>query len=278
MAEITAAQVKELRQLTDLPMMECKRALVEADGDQEQAIAILKEQNQKVMLKRADNATSEGRIAIAVADDGSTAAMIELQCESAPVANNDEFQALAENCARQLLTGPGADDPDALLDQPSPDDDSRTLRESYEEVVSKIREKIVLAKVTRVDGPAAGYVHHDGKTGVLFVASGEDSLAEVLRDVAMHIAAMNSTVVNPEDLDAADVDEARERLAEEARSTGKPENIIEKIVEGRMKVFYQEQGVLSAQQFVKEESKTVSQVLAESGLTASGFTRWVLGN
>jgi len=278
MAEITAAQVKELRQLTDLPMMECKRALVEADGDQEQAIAILKEQNQKVMLKRADNATSEGRIAIAVADDGSTAAMIELQCESAPVANNDEFQALAENCARQLLTGPGADDPDALLDQPSPDDDSRTLRESYEEVVSKIREKIVLAKVTRVDGPAAGYVHHDGKTGVLFVASGEDSLAEVLRDVAMHIAAMNSAVVNPEDLDAAEVAEARERLAEEARATGKPENIIDKIVEGRMKVFYQEQGVLSAQQFVKEESKTVSQVLAESGLTASGFTRWVLGN
>ena len=232
-------------------MMECKRALVEADGDQEQAIAILKEQNQKVMLKRADNATSEGRIAIAGADDGSTAAMIELQCESAPVANNDEFQALAENCARRLLTGPGA---------------------------SKIREKIVLAKVTRVDGPAAGYVHHDGKTGVLFVASGEDSLAEVLRDVAMHIAAMNSAVVNPEDLDAAEVAEARERLAEEARATGKPENIIDKIVEGRMKVFYQEQGVLSAQQFVKEESKTVSQVLAESGLPASGFTRWVLGN
>ena len=278
MADITAAQVKELRQLTDLPMMECKQALVEADGDQEKAIEILKEQNQKVMLKRADNATSEGRIAIAVADDGSTAAMIELQCESAPVANNDEFQALAENCARQLLTGPGADDPDALLDQPSPDDDSRTLRESYEEVINKIREKIVLAKVIRVDGPAAGYVHHDGKTGVLFVGSGENSSAEVLRDVAMHIAAMNSTVVHPEDLEAAEVDEARERLAEEARSTGKPENIIEKIVEGRMKVFYQEQGVLSAQQFVKEESKTVSQVLAESGLTASGFTRWVLGN
>ena len=278
MADITAAQVKELRQLTDLPMMECKQALVEADGDQEKAIEILKEQNQKVMLKRADNATSEGRIAIAIADDGSSAAMIELQCESAPVANNDEFRALAENCARQLLDGPGADGPDALLDQPSPDDDSRTLRESYEEVINKIREKIVLAKVIRVDGPAAGYVHHDGKTGVLFVASGENSSAEVLRDVAMHIAAMNSTVVNPEDLDAAEVDEARERLAEEARSTGKPENIIEKIVEGRMKVFYQEQGVLSAQQFVKEESKTVSQVLAESGLTASGFTRWVLGN
>ena len=94
----------------------------------------------------------------------------------------------------------------------------------------------------------------------------------------MHIAAMQSSVVDPEDLDTAAIDEERERLSEEARATGKPENIIEKIVEGRMKVFYQEQGVLTAQQFVKEESKTVSQVLAECGLTAGGFTRWVLGN
>jgi len=278
MADITAPQVKALRQLTDLPMMECKHALVEADGDQEKAIEILKEQNQKVMLKRADNATSEGRIAIAVADDGSAAAMIELQCESAPVANNDEFQALAENCASQLLGGPGADSTDALLDQPSPDNTSQTLREAYEDVINKIREKIVLAKVLRVDGPANGYVHHDGKTGVLFQASGEAGSSDVLRDIAMHIAAMKSAVVNPDDLDAADVEAERERLSEEARATGKPENIIEKIVEGRMKVFYQEQGVLTEQQFVKEESKTVSQVLAESGLTAAGFTRWVLGN
>ena len=247
-------------------------------GDQEKAIEILKEQNQKVMLKRADNATSEGRIAIAVADDGSSAAMIELQCESAPVANNDQFQALAQNCAAQLLAGPGADSPDALLDQPSPDDSSRTLRAAYEEVINKIREKIVLAKVARVDGPVDGYVHHDGKTGVLFQAVGEAGRAEVLRDVAMHITAMNSSAVNVEDLDAEAVDAERERLSEEARATGKPENIIEKIVEGRMKVFYQEQGVLTAQQFVKEESKTVSQVLAESGLTAGSFTRWVLGN
>tara|TARA_B100000029_G_scaffold398744_1_gene397295 strand:- start:2800 stop:3642 length:843 start_codon:yes stop_codon:yes gene_type:complete len=280
MADITAAQVKALRQLTDLPMMECKNALVEADGDQEKAIEILKEQNQKVMLKRADNATSEGRISIAVSEDGSSAAMIELQCESAPVANNDEFRALADSCAAQLLAGPGADSPDDLLDQ-SPGD-TGTLRETYEDVLNKIREKIVLARVVRVDGPAAGYVHHDGKTGVLFQAStGEDTdgaATDVLRDVAMHIAAMKSSVVDPDDLDEATVNEERERLSEEARATGKPEEIIEKIVDGRMKVFYQEQGVLSAQQFVKEESKTVSQVLAENGLAAKGFTRWVLGN
>jgi elongation factor Ts len=93
----------------------------------------------------------------------------------------------------------------------------------------------------------------------------------------MHIAAMNSLVLNPDDLDDDAVQQERERLSEEARATGKPENIIEKIVDGRMKVFYQEQGVLTAQQFVKEESKTVSQILAENGLDAAGFTRWVVG-
>ncbi len=277
MADITAAQVKVLRQLTDLPMMECKHALVEADGDQDKAFEILKQQNQKVMLKRGDNATSEGRIAIAISEDGSAAAMIELQCESAPVANNDEFKSLANNCATQLLNGPGADSPDLLLDQNSPQDPTTTLREAYEQVVNKIREKIVLAKVTRVDGPANGYVHHDGKTGVLFQATGDGNDTGILRDVAMHIAAMNSSVLNPDDLDDDAVQQERERLSEEARATGKPENIIEKIVDGRMKVFYQEQGVLTAQQFVKEESKTVSQILAENGLDAAGFTRWVVG-
>ena len=278
MAEITAVQVKELRNLTDLPMMECKKALVEADGDQEQAIEILKAQNQKVMLKRADNATSEGRIALAVTADGTQAAMIELQCESTPVANNDEFRSLADQCARQLLEGPGADSPEELLAQPAPDNDNQTLQELYEDVINKIREKIVLARILKTDGPVAGYVHHDGKTGVVFQACGEAATAEILRDVAMHIAAMNSSVVDSDQLDAELVQAERDRLSEEARSTGKPENIIEKIVEGRMKAFYQEQGVLTSQQFVKEESKTVSQVLAESGLQAAGFTRWVLGN
>lgn len=277
MAEITAAAVKALRELTDLPMMECKRALVEADGDQDKAIQILKETFKKVSVKRADNPTSEGRLSIAVKEDGSAASMIELQCESAPVANNSEFRSLADQCARQLLNGPGAETPEELLSQPAPDRDGMTLNEVYEEVVIKIREKIVLARITRVSGPVAGYVHHDGKTGVLFQATGENATAAVLRDVAMHITAMKSTVTEPEQLDSALVQAERDRLAAEAKATGKPDNIIEKIVDGRMKNFYEEQGVLVLQQFVKDDSKTVSQALAEHGLKAAAFTRWVLG-
>ena len=276
MAEITAAAVKALRERTDLPMMDCKKALVEADGDMEAAVEILKSQHKKIMDKRADNVTAEGAIAFAIAEDGSRGAMIELQCESAPVAANDEFVGLANACAQQLLNGGGAATPDELLDQ-TPEGADASLRQTWEELVNKIREKIVLGKVVSVEGPVAGYVHHDGKTGVLFQASGENGTADVLRDVAMHIAALKPTVVAESELDQAAVDAERARLTDEAKATGKPDNIIGKIVDGRMKNFYVEQGVLLHQAFAKEDSKTVSQVLAEDGLTAVGFTRWILG-
>lgn len=277
MADITAAAVKALRELTDLPMMDCKKALVEAEGDQDKAIEILKEKNKNVMLKRADNATSEGIVRILISDDGSQAAMIALECESAPVAANDGFRAIADNCVKQLLEGPGAASSDELLDQQSPDGSGQTLREQLDDLIAKIREKMVLGAVVRVAGPVGGYVHHDGKTGVLFQAKGDSSDTDVLRDVAMHIAALHPTVTNIEDLDQAAIDAERARLTEEAKATGKPDNIIEKIVDGRMKNFYVEQGVLVTQAFAKDDSKTVSQALAEKGFTAVGFSRAVLG-
>ena len=119
MAEITAAAVKELRELTDLPMMECKKALVEADGDQEQAIAILKESFKKIQVKRQDNVTEEGRIFVLIKDDGSEGAMVELQCESAPVTKADDFVQLGQQLVKQLLEGPGADTPEELLSRKS---------------------------------------------------------------------------------------------------------------------------------------------------------------
>ncbi len=278
MAEITAQAVKQLRDLTDLPMMDVKKALVEAEGDQERAIEILKERNKKVMLKRLENATSEGLIRVLASDDGGSAAMIELQCESAPVAKADDFVFLADQCVKQLLAGPGAATPEDLLAQPVPDRPGQKLSELLEEVVGKIREKMVLARVIRVEGPAGGYAHHDGKTGVLFRASGDKKAASVLKDVAMHVAALKPVVTQPDELPADQVAAERARLTEEAAASGKPANIVEKIVEGRMKTYYAENGVLAFQLFAKDDSKTVSQALAENGLKAVGFTRWVLGN
>ncbi len=278
MASVSAAEVKALRELTNLPMMDCKKALVEADGDQEKAIEILREQHKKVMLKRADNATSEGQIAMLIADDGSCGVMVEVQCESAPVASSEEFQAFADACASQLLNGPGAETAEELLGQPAPGGDGKTLQDVWEEITNTIREKIVVARVAKVDGPVNGYVHHDGKNGALFQAEGDSGNLELLRDTAMHVTALKPTCCYPEELDSAQVDAERERLSEEARATGKPENIIEKIVDGRMKNFYIDNGVLTFQPFARDDSKSVSQALAESGYKAKAFTRWVLGH
>ncbi len=279
MAEITAQLVKALRERTDMPMMKCKQALVEADGDLDKAVEILKREAGRVLDKRAENPTAEGRIFIQVKDDGSEAVMIEVQCESAPVAGGEDFLRFGDLLTSRLLEGPGAQTPDELLSQPSPDESGKTLQELYEDMVGTIREKIIVARCTRVDGPVAGYVHHDGKTGVLFQASGENATAPVIRDVAMHVAAWKPAVLDIEDVDPAAVQAERDRLAEQVQGTGKPANIIEKIVEGRLKNFYVEQaGVLVLQPFAKDDSKTVSQALAESGLKAAGFTCWVIGS
>ena len=273
---VTAAAVKALRELTNLPMMDCKNALVEADGDQEKAIEVLREQYKKIAIKRADNATSEGQIIVLINDDASEGVMVEVQCESAPVAGSEGLQSFAKACAEQLLNGPGAANPEELLTQNAPGSDD-TLQKVWEELTNQIREKIVLSRVTRVTGPVQGYVHHDGKNGVLFRAEGESGELEVLRDVAMHIAALKPQVTHPDGLDAATVQAERDRLTEEAKATGKPDNIVEKIVDGRMSNFYVENGVLTSQPFAKDDSKSVSQALAEKGFKAVDFTRWVLG-
>ena len=276
MAEITAAAVKALREKTDLPMMECKKALVEANGDEEKAVEILREQFKKVQLKRADNATEEGRIFFLAKDDGSEAAMVEIQCESAPVATGESLAEFGTAMVTQLLNGPGADSPEALMGQ-SPEGSEQSFQAQFEEMVNKIREKIVINRIARVEGPVGGYIHHDYKTGVMFRASGDSGNNEILRDVAMHIAALRPTVTRPEDVDAAAVQEERDRLTAEAKASGKPDNIIEKMVDGRMKNFYVEQGVLLLQPFAKDDSKTVEKALSEAGLEAVTFERWQVG-
>jgi elongation factor Ts len=278
MAEITAEAVRTLRERTDLPMMECKKALVEAGGDQEKAVQILKERVKGLRLKVADRTTSEGRIPTLTAADGLSAVMVELQCESAPVAKSEDFLFLCDQLTKQLLNGPGASTPEELLAQKCPDKPSLTLHELHEEILNKIRENIVVARIIKVKGsPVAGYTHHDGKLGVLMQASGQNATAPVLRDVAMHIAALNPAVCLPDQLDPAIVAAETEKQSAEARKSGKPENIIAKIVEGKLRTFYNDQGVLVAQPFAKDDSKTVAQALSAAGLTATGFIRWRLG-
>ncbi|MEQ9071416.1 translation elongation factor Ts [Gimesia chilikensis] len=277
MAEITAAAVKALREMTDLPMMACKKALQEAGGDQDKAIEILREEAGKIQLKRSDNATSEGRITVLSSDDGSNTVMLEIVCESAPVAGGEDLTNFANACAAQLLANPEVNTVEDLLKLDSEKTAGKTLNDDFMDMLNKIREKIVVSKIARAKSPSGSYVHHDGKTGVLFQAAGETADADLLRGVAMHIAALKPTVVKEDELDSAVVAEERTRLVDEAKATGKPDNIIEKIVDGRMKTFFVEQGVLVYQPFAVDDSKTVSQALAEKGLEAVSFTRWAIG-
>ena len=167
MAEITASAVKELREKTGLPMMDCKKALTEADGDVEKAIEWLRIRGKKVQEKQAGRSTSTGRIAVFSELEPGVGALIDIRCESAPVANNEHFIGLANDLAQQLAKGPGAATPDALLDQPSPSQKGTTLRQQFDDLNNRIREKFVLERILRVDGPTAGYAHHNGAVAVL---------------------------------------------------------------------------------------------------------------
>jgi elongation factor Ts len=274
MADISAAAVKSLRERTGLPMMDCKKALQEANGDEQTAIDLLRKAGKKTMDKRADRETSTGRLAIYTDMDAPVGAMIELLCESAPVANNEQFVALANDLARQLATGPGAASADALLDQRSPSDPSTTLRQVFDDLNNRIREVFRLRRMIRIDAPCGGYVHHNGGVGVLLEVEGDN--AELAKDICMHVAAMRPLVVSIEELDPELVSKEREILAEAARKEGKPEKIIDKMVEGRLRNFYAER-CLNKQPFVKDDKQTVGKTAAAGGLKVVRFVHWEVG-
>ena len=272
MPEISAADVKALRQRTGLPMMDCKKALHDAQGDIDKAVDLLRKAGAKLMEKRAGRATISGRIAVYLAPDANAGAMVDLRCESAPVASNEHFVQLANDLARQLATGPGANSPEALLAQPSPGQKT-TLRQQFDELNNRIREVFKVERIVRIDGHCGGYAHHNGAAGVLLEFEGGN--AELAKDVCMHVAAMRPAVLYKEELDPAVVAKEREILAEAARKEGKPENIIAKMVEGRLRNFYAE-CCLAEQPFVKDDKKTVGQVAKEAGMKLVRFLRWEL--
>ena len=274
MADISAAHVKALREATGLPMMDCKQALVEASGDFENAKAILRERNKKVQETRLGRDTSEGRIGLYA--DGKVGAMVELMCESAPVAKGQDVRQLADDLAKQLATGPGAKTDEELLKQPSPSKPGVTLGEQKDDMFSRIREVFKVGRLIRFDGPSTGYIHATGDLGALVEFEGSD--AATAKDIAMHIVASNPpvTALKKEELDPALVAKELEFLTDQARKEGKPENIIAKMIEGRMKNFYAAH-VLVEQPFVKDNAASVADVLKKAGVTIKRFVNWKLG-
>jgi elongation factor Ts len=275
MPDITAAMVKSLRDKTGLPLMKCKEALQETGGDEQAAIDKLRKDNVKVQQSRLDRETAFGRMGLYTDWDKGVGALVELLCESAPVAGMDEFIALAGDLAKQLATGPGAKTAEELLAQPSPSKPGQTLGDQLNDLTNRIREVFRVGRFVRVNAKSAGYVHHAGKTvGVLVEAEG--GKPEVAKDVAMHIAAQNPQVLAKEDLNPADIEKEREILSEAARNEGKPENIIAKMVEGRLRNFFAEK-VLLEQPFIKDDKQTVGKYAASNGTKVLRYTHWQLG-
>ena len=272
MAEITAALVKELREATAQAMMDCKNALVEAKGNKDDAIKILRERNKKVQETRLGLDTEFDRIG--TFSDGKTGALVEVLCESAPVAGGPDCRQFADDLAKQLATGPGAATAEELLKQPSPSMAGKTLGDQKDELFARIKEVFRVGRIARFDGSSVGYVHATGDLAALVEYEGGD--AATAKDVAMHIVASSPTAVTKESLDPAAVEKERAFLTEQARNEGKPENIIAKMIEGRMKNFYAA-AVLCEQAFVKDSEQLVGKVLEKANMKIKRFVNWKLG-
>ena len=273
---ISAAAVKAFRERTGLPLMDCKQALQEAGGNEELAFEVLRKKGKQLSDKRSDRETAFGRFGMYLGTDKKVGAMVELLCESAPVTNNDEFIRLAQDLAIQLATGPGAQTAEELLSQDSPSIPGTSLGQQKEDLFNRIREVFKVGRMVRVEGPCGGYQHNAGTTaGVLVRIDGGTN--EAAKDVSMHIAAMKPQVVNAADLDESQITKEREILTAAAKAEGKSDNIVAKMVEGRIRQYCAERALLD-QPFVKDDKLSVGQYAQQCGMTVHQFWHWIIGD
>jgi elongation factor Ts len=273
--EISAAAVKRLRDRTNQPMMDCKAALTEARGDEEKAVEILRKKSKDVQDKKVGRETAEGRIAAFIDPAKGVGAMLEMRCESAPVAKGDDFAKLANDIAKQIAVKAPASI-EALLKEPLLDDPNRTVNDRITDVVGLIRENMKPARMVRMMGLLGSYIHHDFSVGVMVQVEGAHADPQLLRDVCMHITAKNPVAARREDISTETLEKEKEIAKSQAAATGKPANIVEKIAEGKMKTWFAE-NVLLEQPFVKDDSKTVGELLKAAGLKLVKFARLRVG-
>jgi elongation factor Ts len=274
---ITAAQVKELRDATNVSMMECKKALVETDGDMDAAMKLLRERGMAVAQKRAAKAANQGIIAATATEDRSTIAMVEVNCETDFVARNDDFKAFVDSVAEKALE----------TDEPL----SESMNDILMEKIAAIGENLKLRRNVRYQldgsGKVASYIHLGGKVGVLIeVACEKDGTAttpafeELVKDLTLHVAAAAPPYLTSDEIPADVVEEERAIFAKQVE--GKPENIVDKIVDGKMQKFFAETCLIN-QGFVKEPKQSITELLELKGkelgdtITIKRFTRYQLG-
>jgi elongation factor Ts len=272
---ISAAQVKELRERTGSGMMECKKALVDADGDVDGAVEALRKTGLAKADKKAGRIAAEGLVVIAVSDDGKTGAIVEVNCETDFIAGKEEFQDFSKAIARRVLNENPADI-DALLALPLNEGDDTSIELSRKALIAAIGENINVRRFVRRKATSGtiAYYQHSVRIGALVETNGaDDSLA---RDIAMHIAASKPQYVSEDDVPGDMVDKERDIFSAQAEASGKPANIIEKMVDGRVRKFLGEI-TLVGQPFVKDPDQTVGALLKSANANVIGFERVELG-
>ncbi|WP_018862309.1 MULTISPECIES: translation elongation factor Ts [unclassified Thioalkalivibrio] len=268
--QITAAQVKELRERTGAGMMECKKALTETGGDLEAAVEAMRKSGMAKADKKAGRVAAEGRVEI-VTEGNKKAVLVEINCETDFVGNDDNFRAFAARCAQVALNS-GADDVEALMAETV---DGQNLEEHRTQLIAKVGENVQVRRFDRLQAEdALGFYQHGARIGVVVsLKGGDEALA---KDVAMHIAASKPVCVDetgvPQDL----LDKERAIFKAQAEESGKPENIIEKMIEGRIRKYLAEI-TLVGQPFVKDPDQTVGQLLESKGASVAGFLRYEVG-
>jgi elongation factor Ts len=272
MAEITASMVKELREKTDAPMMECKKALTEAGGDPAKAEEILRVRLGNKASKAASRVAAEGVVGIYIAPDGKLGAAIEVNCETDFVAKSEDFLAFARALA-QMVVARNPADVAALSALPL---DGKTVEETRTALVGRIGENMSIRRFTRLEakGRLTSYVHGGSKIGVLVDLVGGDEM--LAKDVAMHIAASKPVALSREEVSADLIEREREIARQKAAESGKPANIVEKMVEGSVQKYLKEVTLLG-QPFVKDDKQTVEQLLKSRGAQVARFVLYVVG-
>ncbi len=272
---ISAADVKKLRDMTGAGMMDSKKALTEAEGDFDKAIEILRKKGQKVSGDRQDREAKEGLVLTRISDDSKTAAALEINCETDFVARNEDFRAQAQSFL-DVAYDNEVNDLNTLMGL---EVDGLSIEKHLESMIGKIGEKIQISRVlfTETDGSFISYEHPGNQLGVLVEFEGPVSSAEVGKDIAMQIAAMNPIAVKRDEVDASVVEKELEIAKEQLINEGKPEHIAEKAAQGKLRRFYEER-VLLEQKFVKDNGISVQDYLKQSEVPlVNAFHRLQLG-
>ena len=268
---VTAAQVKELREKTGAGMMECKKVLAETDGNEEKAIELLKERGVLKAEKKSGRIAAEGLVNTYISDDKKVGAIVEVNCETDFVSRGDDFKAFVASIAKQVATQDPKDVED-LLAQKYIEDESITVQEALTNLIAKIGENMSIRRFERyvTEGALTGYLHNEGAIGVLVDLSADDE--ELGQDICLQITAGKPEFLNEDDVPADRLEKEKEILKAQVINEGRPENVAEKIVMGRLGKFYGEYCLVD-QEFVKDSSQLVKDVLKSKGVTINRFAR-----